>query len=255
MLPYLPPLSWHLWGGVSIHIFGLLVVAALVSGYYVCIWRCELLGLDRTQASRSSILLLAGSVSGSVVASVVLLGRLGMYSFGGIFSGVVMVVLLARWYRWGFVGAMKFYDSVGFAFAIGWIFGRLGCSFAHDHVGVVSNAWYAVRFPDGISRMDLGLIEFFFECCVALLFFWLAGKPRMPGFYPTVYFLIYGPFRWWIDGWRRAVPTGELSPDQKFGLLSIAAGLAGLGLMMALRKASASASASVPEPRMAAQSV
>ena len=35
------------------------------------------------------------------------------------------------------------------------MFGRMGCSIAHDHPGLESDLWFAVQYPHG-GRFDLG---------------------------------------------------------------------------------------------------
>jgi len=59
-------------------------------------------------------------------------------------------------------------DLVASAFPLSWVFGRSGCSLAHDHPGMLSNAWFAVQYPGG-GRFDLGLI----------------GCEYYPGFHPV----------------------------------------------------------------------
>src|SRR4029079_2229151 len=79
----------------------------------------------------------------------------GLSSFGG-FTGAAIGAFLWKWrYR---VPALPYADAVASAFPLGWVFGRSGCSVAHDHPGIHSDAWFAVRYPEG-ARFDLGLYE------------------------------------------------------------------------------------------------
>jgi phosphatidylglycerol:prolipoprotein diacylglycerol transferase len=76
--------------------------------------------------------------------------------------------------------------------------GRLGCALAHDHRGLWTTNWIAVKFPEG-SRYDLGLIEFLFLIGMAALFWALDRKARPVGFFFALYGVLYGAFRIWLD--------------------------------------------------------
>jgi phosphatidylglycerol:prolipoprotein diacylglycerol transferase len=89
---------------------------------------------------------------------------------------------------------MPMLDSLAIGFNFGWIFGRLGCFFAHDHIGIASTAWIAVQFPDG-PRLDLGLIECLFACALAVAFALLDKRAHPPGFFFEWYLVLYGAFR------------------------------------------------------------
>ena len=78
------------------------------------------------------------------------------------------------------------------------MFGRLGCSIAHDHPGLHSDAWFAVRYPDG-GRLDLGLVELLITVPLALACFRLLRTPRPWGFYAGVICTYYAPLRFLLD--------------------------------------------------------
>ncbi|MBP2673378.1 MAG: Prolipoprotein diacylglyceryl transferase, partial [Deltaproteobacteria bacterium] len=46
MIPYFPPLRFHLFGPVYIHAFGVLVAAAVIAGWRMATARCRRKGLD-----------------------------------------------------------------------------------------------------------------------------------------------------------------------------------------------------------------
>ncbi|MDP8979305.1 MAG: hypothetical protein M3O35_01795, partial [Acidobacteriota bacterium] len=79
-----------------------------------------------------------------------------------------------------------------------WMIGRLGCALAHDHRGLPSTSWIAVRFPEG-PRYDLGLIEFLFLIVLATAFRILDRRPRPVGFFFGLFGVVYGAFRIWLD--------------------------------------------------------
>ncbi|MBZ5609302.1 MAG: prolipoprotein diacylglyceryl transferase [Acidobacteriia bacterium] len=147
-----------------------------------------------------------------------------MYSFGGLVGGVLTAAWLMHRYRVSPRDRWRYLDNLAFAFTVGWIFGRAGCSLSHDHIGVPSNSLLAVRFPGG-SRYDLGLLELIFTGLLAAVFFRLDRRPRPPGLFLGLFFLTYGIFRVWRDQLEVDVHRflGS-SPDQLFAVVSVAAG-------------------------------
>jgi phosphatidylglycerol:prolipoprotein diacylglycerol transferase len=102
--------------------------------------------------------------------------------------------------------------------------GRLGCALAHDHRGLASTSWIAVRFPEG-PRYDLGLVEFLFLIGMVIAFRILDRHPRPVGFFFGLYGVVYGGFRIWLD-------TLHLQPLRFYGgAIGVAIGLLGLAAM------------------------
>ena len=131
----------------------------------------------------------------------------------------------------------RFFDAVAYAFPFAWIFGRLGCSFAHDHLGVESASWLAVDFPGG-PRFDLGLLELAYTLPLAILFHLLGRRPRATGLYLALFFVLYGPVRFLLDTLRATdVRYGGWTPGQYGSLLATLLGLWMLRAVMRTRNA------------------
>jgi phosphatidylglycerol:prolipoprotein diacylglycerol transferase len=129
----------------------------------------------------------------------------GLSSFGG-FAGAVMGVYAFK-YRFGIKRIMPFVDVMGAAFPLGWVLGRTGCSVVHDHPGMPSQLWFAVKYPDGSGgRFDLGLYEMWFAVLLMIAALWLARRPKPPGFFVGFTMLVYAPVRFALD-FLRARPT------------------------------------------------
>ena len=156
----------------------------------------------------------------------------GLSSFGG-FSGAIIGGFLWKWrYK---TEILPYADVVASSFPAGWVFGRTGCSVAHDHPGLASDAWFAVQYPGG-GRFDLGLYEMLLTIPLALAFLWLRRKPRPWGFYIGAITIAYAPARFALDFLRMSEPIagsggvtavvdpryGGLTPAQWacFGLLA-----------------------------------
>ena len=106
----------------------------------------------------------------------------GLSSFGGFTGSIIGGLLWRHRYK---TPVLPYADTVLSCFPVSWMFGRLGCSIAHDHPGLHSDAWYAVRYPDG-GRLDLGLLELLITVPLALAFFRLLRTPRPWGVYAGV---------------------------------------------------------------------
>jgi len=238
MFPYVEQPALHI-GSYTLYFFQVAVCAAVIVGYEVVVRRAPKLGLDAEEASGMlAWVILWGFVGSHVFDTVayyperiredplVLLKIWGsMSSFGGMMGGLAAAVILARRKGWTGQQALSLADAIGFGFPFAWIFGRLGCALAHDHIGIHTDHWLGVRFPDG-ARFDLGLLEFLYTVPIAALFFALDRKPRPNGFYLGLFLTLYGPVRFVLDTLR----TGDArylgwTPGQYIAILATLAGV------------------------------
>jgi phosphatidylglycerol:prolipoprotein diacylglycerol transferase len=247
MFPYVEQPSLSL-GNYTLYFFQVAVCAAVIVGYEIVVRRAPRMGLDGEEAS-------------GVLAWVILWGFVGshlfdtlayypervranpfelfkiwgsMSSFGGMMGGMLAAVVLGRRHGWTGRQSLALADTIGFAFPFAWIFGRLGCALAHDHMGIPTDHWLAVQFPEG-PRFDLGLLELLYTVPIAGLFFLLDRKPRPTGFYLGLFLTLYGPVRFVLDTLR----TGDArylgwTPGQYIAILATLAGAA--LLIAALRR-------------------
>ncbi len=158
----------------------------------------------------------------------------GLSSFGGFLGSIIAGV------SWKYVRGepmLPYSDTIASAFPVSWVFGRAGCSVAHDHPGALSDAWFAVQYPMGrgyIGRFDLGLYEFFFTLLMLIAFLLLWRRPRPYGFFLGWMCAIYAPVRFVLDFFRAPDDGAVLGADPRYGGLTPAQwacfGLLGLGL-------------------------
>ncbi|HKQ69193.1 MAG TPA: prolipoprotein diacylglyceryl transferase family protein [Polyangiaceae bacterium] len=262
LIPYLDPQPFHIFGpgqigpiGVgelSIKPFGTLVALGVYVGTELVKRQGERYKLDsKTLASFVFYILAGGFIGGHVLDSIfyhpdhvmkspLSLLRIwdGQSSFGG-FTGAFIGLL---YWRFKFKApTLAYADVVASCFPLSWVFGRSGCSIAHDHPGMLSNAWLAVQYPGG-GRIDLGLCEMVLTVPLAITFLFLMRKPRPPGFFLGIMCIAYAPTRFALDFLRvqekdygQADPRyGGLTPAQ-WGCLV----LLGVGIAVALRAARA----------------
>jgi len=127
----------------------------------------------------------------------------GHSSMGGFLGAALVGPLYLR--RQG-VRVFEYGDHMMFGFVLGWIFGRTGCFFAHDHIGRESDFFLAVAFPGG-SRHDLGLYEALLTLGILGLMLYFdrrgkRGRPMWEGFFVLLPILVYAPFRFVMDTLR-----------------------------------------------------
>jgi len=157
----------------------------------------------------------------------------GLSSFGGMLGGLLGLALVM--WRQGMSAARitRFVDCLIFALPFTLAIGRLGCALLHDHPGVASDHWLAVDFPDG-PRFDLGLLEFLYVSGVAAAFAALGRRRRPSGFYIGLFFALYGPVRFALDGLRVADARYlGWTPAQ---YLSVLATLGGFAVLVAVAR-------------------
>lgn len=233
-----------LWAGFppepfSIKPFGTLVAIGVYVGAYLAVRQGKRLGIHERSLTSFIFWVVAGGFIGGHMLDTIFyhpdvlesdplsLIKLweGLSSFGG-FTGALFGALAWKLrYR---TRLMPYVDVVASAFPIAWVFGRSGCTVAHDHPGLHSNVWFAVNYPGG-ARFDLGLYEMLLTVPLAVAFLWLRRKPRPWGFYAGVMSVVYAPTRFALDSLRvRDMKIADaryagLTPAQWacFGLLAL----------------------------------
>lgn len=143
----------------------------------------------------------------------------GLSSMGG-FIGAVVGAYAWKLYRRKPI--LELVEMAVYGMPLAWVFGRTGCSVVHDHPGILSDAWFAVRFPlrggGYVGRLDLGLIEMVLTIplAVAMQVLWKRRPNRPVGFYIAVVCLYYAPIRFVLDFLR--VPSDEaiLGADERY---------------------------------------
>lgn len=203
----------------SIKPFGTLVAIGVYVGSYLTTRQGKRLGLDdRVLTSFIAWVVGVGFLGGhmldvifyypgQVLRDPLSLFRIweGLSSFGG-FTGAMIGGLLWKWrYK---VDMLPYADVIASSFPAAWVFGRTGCTVAHDHPGMTSNLWFAVKYPGG-GRFDLGLYEMVLTIPLALAFLYLRRKPRPWGFYLGAMAIAYAPVRFALDFLRVQTPIAE----------------------------------------------
>ncbi len=160
----------------------------------------------------------------------------GFSSMGGFLGALLGAVVFFRFIRKR--PFLPHADAVMYGFPFGWFFGRTGCFFAHDHVGIPTDFFLGVQFPGG-TRFDLGLLEALWTAGIAVAFYVAGRTPRRPGFFLALWCAMYAPVRFGMDFLRNTdlgsadVRWFGLTPAQ-YGCLLMAG--AGVALLVRLRQ-------------------
>jgi phosphatidylglycerol---prolipoprotein diacylglyceryl transferase len=224
LIPYLEIPNLTIVPGTEIALkpFGALVATGVWVGAVLVVRQARRLGVDRTAMLSFALYVMVSGFCFAHALDVLWYypGRVlreplsilhmweGLSSFGG-FTGAVIGGLLWKWRHRS--PMLPYADLMAWVFPFGWIFGRMGCSIAHDHPGLPSDVWFAVRYPGG-GRLDLGLLELVFTIPLAVLFALLGRKPRPWGFYAGLLMTLYAPVRFGLDFLRARSLPGPLGP-------------------------------------------
>jgi phosphatidylglycerol:prolipoprotein diacylglycerol transferase len=247
MIPYFELSTVPLPGGGSLAVFGTLVALGVFAGAAFAESRARMLGIPASTLhgaigwalvpglvlSHLAALLPQVLRSGTWPPGLVFAFWNGMSSFGGLAGAWLGLVVYCRRRR---LRLLPLAEILLQALVVGWLFGRLGCTLVHDHIGRPSSFWLAIRFPGG-ARHDLGLYELLYTAGVLLpALFVLNRRPRVPGATVCWIALLYAPARFAGDFLRNTDLPGA---DLRYLGLTLAQygcmALACLGLFFALR--------------------
>lgn len=245
-LPYFEANELHL--GIPIHPFGMLVAGGVLVGSLLVVRRATQRGLSRAKIESFASYILVSSFLFAHVLDVLMyrprdalrnplellmLWR-GISSYGG-FVGCLVGAL--AWSRLKKEPLFPYGDQVAAVFPIAWMFGRAGCTVAHDHVGRLSDSPLAIAFPDGMfhppgPRLDLGLLELLAMIPIAIVVHLWARKPRRAGAITGLLCVLYAPVRFGLDFLRASDIAGadarylHLTPAQWLSVALLGAGIA-----------------------------
>lgn len=265
----------------SIKPFGTLVALGVYLGSIVAMRHARQRGLDAKKMNEFIFWVVgSGFVGGHVLDAIfyhparvardpVYLFALwdGLSSYGGFIGAIVGAIAYRYFKREKILG---YCEAVNSAFPLAWVFGRAGCATVHDHPGLISDAWYAVRYPltgtslpavagaGYIGRLDLGLIEMVLTIPLALAFalLWRRRHDRPLGFYTGIMCLAYAPVRFGLDFLREVEGGGIVGADPRYGGLTPAQwacfGLAGVGVFFLRMAAVGPPTSAAAEPELPA---
>jgi phosphatidylglycerol:prolipoprotein diacylglycerol transferase len=251
MLPYFEPPDWKL-GPLPIHGFGILVAIGCLLGARLVEKRAAKVGLEmRTTASLITWVLIGGFAGAhwfeliaytpeKIADDPIILLKFwnGISSYGGFMGALVAMFIYMRG-RGTKTGILPYADALALGLSVGWVFGRAGCTVAHDHIGRVTSFFLAFRYPEdnpqnipeGV-RHNLGFYEFLYAIALASFLHWYARKPRPSGVIVGILAVAYAPVRYFLDRLRATdIDHADarylgLTPAMWLSIVTLAVGLA-----------------------------
>jgi phosphatidylglycerol---prolipoprotein diacylglyceryl transferase len=248
IFPYLEAGPWK-FGPFFIQMFGLMVGIGIIAGVYTIQLRGFKKNLDTDHVSNMTTIGLFGLFFGAHLYSVlfyfpekILKDPLvifkiweGIASFGGLIGMLLTIYIYTKVKKLDF---FTFVDVFMWGSVHAWIFGRIGCSFAHDHPGNFTDSWFSVKWPANHlhqiynvnaypGRHDLGLYELLFTIILlGILYLTNRKGDKFPGFTFSIIFILYAPVRFFMDFLRtQDAKYFSLTPAQYSSILMFIIGV------------------------------
>ena len=235
--PVLPPFTL---GPLVLHPFGVLVGLGVVLAYFTVEYALDRWGLRKElTAGLVACCFIGGAVGGHlfdvlvynphrlveegwIVLLIIPDGLASLGSFMGAFG-------LGLWYlRRKGEPAWPYVDACVLGLAVGWTFGRMGCTVAYDHPGpltdfVLGMPYTGVEVSHGV-RHNLGFYEAIYSLGLVGFFAATFRRPHFVGWVTLVFGLAYMPMRFALDFLRAADRTiAGLTPGQYVCVAAFAA--------------------------------
>ena len=213
-----PPASFTLFGR-PIYFYGVLIGLGFILGIQLCAKRAKRFGLKEDDVYDVMIWLIPCSILGARLYYVLFqldyyiahpdeifaIWNGGIAIYGGVIGGVLAVWLSCRRKK---IPVLAMMDNLSYGLLLGQIIGRWGNFMNREAFGAQTDVFcrMGLTAPDGTtiyvhptflyeSLWNLGVLLF-------LLWFEKKGKRRFDGHCFTLYFLLYGLGRFWIEGLR-----------------------------------------------------
>ena len=212
-IPYIQSHTWSL-GPLVFQTWGTFVALGILLGLLVSRKRAKSLGLDDRIIFDCATWTIIAALVGSRLAHILfyepatyIANPLEIFRIwnGGmsVMGGFAAAFLVGVWFlRKKQVDIWRYADAMIFGLPVGLMIGRIGCFLIHDHPGTASDLILSVKYPDGVSRLDHGLLLSINGGLMALFFLWLSRKTRPAGTYVAAFALWYGVIRFILDFYR-----------------------------------------------------
>ena len=198
-------------GPVAIHSYGLMLGLAFLATMYLSSRRASIFDLSGERVSNLIILFLVSGIVGARIAyvlanmslfldsplEILMINKGGLIFYGGFIFALVAGIVYAMVTR---LAILDTADLMAPFIALGHSIGRVGCFFNGCCYGRPTDSFLGVCFPDTLVRVyptqlfsSAGLLAIFF------LLFFFQSRRRFKGEIISLYFILYGAFRFLIE--------------------------------------------------------
>ena len=218
------------WGFLHIRSYGLMLAVAFLVGTWLSLREARRLGLDEDRLVNVVLIVLIASVIGARAlyvlehvqefrrewGSMLAVWQGGLTLYGGIVAGTVAGLTAARQMS---LPMWTVADALTPAFALGTVFGRIGCFLNGCCYGVPTTLPWGVRFPqDSFAGLEFGNTplhpsQLYFALAGLVLFVvvWLLRKRlTTPGFLFWSFLLMFAVIRIPLDATRAYEPEARV---------------------------------------------
>jgi phosphatidylglycerol---prolipoprotein diacylglyceryl transferase len=212
VIPYFEQPGLHL-GPITIHAFGALVATGILLAFRLIRRRAPGMGLDPVLAEKLAMrMVVVGFIVAHIFDSLAYypdkvwsnpLSLLFIWQNISSFGGFIGAILVAIWFvhrQCRGAEGWRYLDLIAWSFPPAWLLGRLGCTVAYDHPGVVTTFFLGQRYSDHLFRHNLGFYEALSIIPIVVFFQWVARrKTDQPGYLVALLALCYAPVRFLLD--------------------------------------------------------
>jgi len=218
------------WGFLHVRSYGLMLAVAFLVGTWLSLREARRLGLDEDRLVNVVLIVLVASVIGARAlyvlehvqefrrewGSILAVWQGGLTLYGGIVAGTVAGLAAARQMS---LPMWTVADALTPAFALGTVFGRIGCFLNGCCYGVPTSLPWGVRFPpDSFAGLEFGnaplhpaQLYFALSGLVLFVVVWvLRRRLTTPGFLFWSFLLLFALVRIPLDATRAYEPEARL---------------------------------------------
>ena len=206
-------------GPITIYTYGVFVFLGVIASYLVCKNQADKEGISRKIFSHIFFWALVWGFLGARVVYIlvewkwflsnplsVILSRSGFVFYGGIVSGILTLLILAKKYK---INLLRVADIAGLGIPLGHALGRIGCFCYGCCYGKPTDSSWGILFPPespagllGVKVIPTQLISALFLFLFFFLLLILKKHQRFDGQILLSYGIGYGIFRFIIEFYR-----------------------------------------------------
>ena len=242
-------------GPFTVHGYGLMIAIGVLSAYYMVEYRAKKKQMDWEKVFPLTVWSVLGGFLGSkilylltrlpdILANPALLGssiKDGFVVYGGIIGGILTAWIYCKCTKWNF---WKIFDIAMPAVAMAQGFGRIGCLLAGccygieldpaNPIGIVfHNSAYA---PNDVALLPTQIISSVLDFANCFVLLALSKKLKTDGQVASCYLIFYSIGRFVIEFFRGDIIRGSVGILSTSQFISIFTGIAGIVLLILIRK-------------------